>query len=139
VIAYIRPHNLDNATTLALVLFEETRRLQALDDQNLTGKDRSAEINRTMEHISRVNQMVLAECVYKIVVPEAEVTDGQEILEFINNIPKSWLEKLDQHLKVINASGIDKTIHAKCTECEHEWTTEVEFDPANFFDGPSLV
>jgi phage FluMu protein Com len=139
VIAYVRPYNLDNATKLALVSYEETRRLQALEVTEMDGKMRATEVNRTMKIISHATKAITADCVYKIVVPEGTVTNKDEILEFISNVPKPWVEKIDEKIKALNDSGIDKTIHAHCEECKHEWDTEVEFDPANFFEGQSSV
>lgn len=139
VVTYVRPYNLDNATRLALVAFEETRRLQALDNENLDGKQRADEVNTTMERINQENKRVLADCVYKIVVEEGEVSNKQEIYDFITNIPKSWSEKINDKIKKLNDSGIDKKIHADCSSCGKEWHSEVEFDPANFFEKPSSV
>jgi hypothetical protein len=139
VVVYVRPYNLDNATKMALVAFEETRRLQALDNAVLDGPTRAAEVSLTMERITSVNQTVLVDCVYKVAVEEGVVVDKEEIRDFIMNIPKPWAEKLDAKIKTLNDSGIDKSIHAVCSSCQNEWDTEVEFNPENFFDEPSSV
>lgn len=137
VLVYVRPYNMDNATKLALMAFEETRRLQALENETMNGQQRAKEVSLTMERIDGANKEVLLDCVYKVVVEEGEVTNKLEIQQFLANIPKPWTEKIDEKIKTLNDSGIDKSLHVTCEQCAHEWDTEVEFDPANFFEDRS--
>ncbi len=82
---------------------------------------------------------MLASCIIKIVVPNAEVSDYPAIVDFIANIKKPWTEKIDNKIKEISTGGIDKSISIVCAneKCKHEWKTEVEFNPSNFFDAAS--
>lgn len=139
VVAYVRPHTLANATTVALASFEETRRLQAIDAEKPDTATRTLEMNRTMERMTALTHAVLATCIVKVVVPGAEVSDPAQIAEFFADIPKPWTDKLDARIAEVNARGIDKSIRVKCSnkDCGHEWRTTVEFDPASFFDAGS--
>jgi len=135
---HVRPYNLENATKMALVTFEETRRLQGLETAGqLDGVGRASEVNKTMDILNKMNQQTTADCINSIVVPEGIVTDKSEIYDFMVNIPKGYSELIDKKITSLNKSGIDKGIKVSCISCEHEWHTEVEFDPANFFDAPS--
>ena len=140
VVIYLRPYNLYNATSVALASYEEARRLQTFENENGTEDPRrKTEINRTIERLAKLNLEMLADCIIKVVVPGAEVTDAAQIGGFLFNTKKSWINKIEKKLNQINDKGIDKTIHAKCqnVECNHEWKTQVEFDPASFFDDNS--
>ena len=138
IVVYVRPYNLENATRMALVTFEETRRLQALEaGGSMDGIMRATEVDRTMKKINIANQRTMADCVHTIVIPEGKVSDKNEIYDFILNSPKSMTELIDNKISDLNKSGIEKKISACCISCEHKWETEVEFDPSNFFDAPS--
>ena len=135
VIAYVRPYNLENATRLSLAVFNETRSIQALE-----GKGEETLMRARNESAKRLNKVALeqsADCVMKVVVKEGEVTERKHISEFLDNIPRDQSKKIDDKLKELNGMGIDKTLPVQCTHCKHEWSTDVEFDPASFFEQDS--
>lgn len=131
VMVYLRPFNFANGTKVALATFEETRKVQMVENES--NEVRSRTINAGFRRMTELNIEMLADCVIQVVVPEGVVTDKKAIYEFIQNIPREWVHKIDESLKGINAKGLDKRVQVQCQECQHEWTTEVEFDPASFF------
>lgn len=141
VIVYIRPYNLANATKAALASFEETRKMQALEEAS--DEDKNVQLNKSMTRLSNLTIAMIADCVIKVVVPNAEVIDREQIKGFIENINKTWVQKIEEKLKEINSHGVNKKIQVVCegvneldsTPCNNSWTAEVEFDPANFFVG----
>jgi len=141
VVAYIRPYNLHNASMLALASYEETRKIQALEQQEpkATLMEKNKVITQSMERINKLNLDMLADCILQIVVPGSNVSDKKAISEFVGNVPKPWIETIDKGLREINKKGIDKTLHVTCDDkdCNHSWQTEVEFNPSNFFDAAS--
>jgi len=139
IVAYVRPYNIDNATRMAMASYDEARRLQNLENSELTSTERNKEIQKSMDKINKMNLEMLSDCIMKIVVPGAEVTDRMAIYAFICNVAKPWVEKIDKKLKEVNSIGIDKSLRVKCSKetCGHEWTTEVEFNPSTFFDAAS--
>ncbi|CAM6055299.1 unnamed protein product [Sphagnum tenellum] len=141
VVAYVRPYNLGNATHLALASFEETRKIQAIEnaDPPASTMERNKAITDSMDRINKLNLMMLADCIVKIVVPGSDVSDQKAIREFIANVPKPWVEAIDKKLREINGKGVDKSLKLECAnvDCKHIWSTEVEFNPANFFDAAS--
>ena len=141
---YVRPYNLHNATVLALATYDEMRKLQAIetDEPKVSTYERNKAVTRGMDRMNKLNLDLLADCIVKIVIPTTEVTDKRSIVEFIANVPKTWIEQVEIKLKEINGKGVDKTLHVICDKCQHEWDTEVEFNPSNFFDAassPSLL
>jgi hypothetical protein len=138
---HVRPYNLHNATMIALRAFEESRILQTLD-QNATDDQDSRKLlmDKMGESISRLKEaenIVLADCISKIVVPTGTAQNKDEILSFLTNIPKPWKETIEKRVTDMNSHGIDKSIHIKCEKCEHEWDSQMEIDPTNFFDAGS--
>lgn len=141
VVAYVRPYNIGNATTLALASYEEARALQAVEqaEEKASTAERNKAITKSMDRINKLNLDMLADSILKIVVPGAEVTDRKALAEFVANVPKPWVEAIDAKLKQVNSKGIDKQVALRCSneECGHEWKTEIEFNPATFFDAAS--
>lgn len=131
-VAYVRPYNLHNATSLAMASFNEAKKLRAIEKIPDDGL-KQQKINESYANINKIAQATLVECVYKVVTPEATVEDPAQIAEFMLNIPRDWTRKVETVLREINEKALDKRIHLKCPSCGHEWTTEVEFDPVNFF------
>lgn len=133
VVVYVRPYNLHNATALALASFEEARKHQALDAEGAEQHERTRVMNESLERLAKMNMHILADCVVKVVVPVATVEDRRAIYEFLTNVKKPWVGKIEKVLTKINNQGVDKSVHAECAKCHHTWTTEVEFNPSTFF------
>ena len=137
---FVRPYNIINATTLAMASYEEARKLQAMQDANppvSSFEKNKASIN-SLEKINKLNFEMISDCIIKIVDGTASFTNKKHINDFVSNVPKPWVEKISEKLKSMNTKGIDKSLHISCSECKHEWDTEVEFNPSNFFDADSL-
>jgi hypothetical protein len=134
-VAYMRPYNLSNATSLGICSFEEMRKVQAMEDAD--ADQRRRQINESMQRISILSTEMLADSVMKIVVPEGTVTDRGLIGEFINNVSKEWTDRLQKKLEELNGLGIDKQFEVTCEKCEHKWQSQIEFDPATFFEAAS--
>lgn len=138
VIAYLRPYNIQNAITLGSASFEEARSIQALEiNKETTDEERITQMNSSMKRITDLTMEALADSIIKIVIPDGEVTDKADITEFIQNISKVWTEKLQDTLDGINSKGIDKTYDVVCEKCQHEWKSEVDFNPTTFFGASS--
>lgn len=135
VIAYIRPHNMEDATRLGLASFEEQRKLQGVEGEDQASQ--SLQMSRSMARLANLNSEVLADCVIKVVIPTGAVTDRLAIREFMANISKVWTDKINAALMNMLALGIDKHVPMKCSECKHKWQAEIEFNPATFFDSDS--
>ena len=137
VIAYVRPYNFRNATQIALVTFQETRKVQALQmDPEASETQKTAQMNSSLERIANLQADMLAECVYQVATPDGVVNSPEFIAEFVGNISSIWVSEIGTKLSELNENyGIDKTVQAKCSnpKCQHEWETNIEFDPASFF------
>lgn len=141
VAVHVRPYNLNNASQIAFSAFEESRMLQNLDQNTAQDEEgrklRYEKMTESLQKLKDVEARVVADCVTKVVVPDGEVSDKQEILDFIENTSKSWKEMIEKRVSEMNNHGIDKSIHIQCTNCSHEWDTQMEIDPTSFFAASS--
>lgn len=135
VVVFVRPYNMENATRIGLVTFEETRKVQGVE--NAEESERTTQINQSMHRIVNLSLDILASCVLKVVVKEGDVHDPVSIRKFIGNVSKAWVDKLQAKMDQMNNCGIDKHYDATCAHCGHEWRAEVEFNPSTFFASAS--
>lgn len=134
VIIYLRPFNFAGNSQISMVIFQETRKMQMLErDEVMTQEQRQAEINAAYHRLNHMNVQLVADCVEKVVVPEATVTDRRFISQFMHDMGKEDFAKVEAKLKEINDAGINKRHDVTCSKCNHEWQTTVEFDPTSFF------
>jgi glutaredoxin len=133
VLVYVRPFNLKASTKISMVAFHEARKMQLLDNGDVSEEDKQKALRVSFDNINIMNTDALASSVAAVVVPEGAFEDPQMIREFIDNISTDWLNKIENQLKKINESGVEKTQKVICVKCEKEFDTSVEFDPSNFF------
>lgn len=135
VVVYLRPYTMDSATRISIASFEETRKVQAVEDAE--DAERSAQLNQSMHRIVNLSMDVLASSILRVSVREGEVGDPMSIRRFIDNVSKAWIDKLQAKMDEIAGKGIDKHYSVTCAKCSHEWKPEVEFNPATFFASAS--
>lgn len=134
IVVYVRPHNLENATRLGIASFEEARKVQALEEAEADQMTRAKQISLSMARLAELTSDTTADCIIKVITPDGEVINKENIREFIANISKTWTDKIAKLLDGISEMGIDKHFEMKCASCDHEWRSEIEFNPATFFD-----
>ncbi len=130
---YLRPYNLNNTTKIGVASFEEARKLQALEHSDEPDSVKSETMNNSMKRIAALTREAMADCIIKVVTPDGEVVDGRMILEFIVDMSKVWSDAIQKKLEDLNNRGIDKKYEIICSECEHTWNAEIEFNPSTFF------
>lgn len=128
---FVRPYNFENATVIATKTFEETKKVQAAEGK--PDEERQKIIGESYNLLSQLNMKMVIDCILKIEVAEGATEDKDEIREFVESTSNSYFVKIDEKVKEINRLGIDKQIPCQCSHCEHEYKTELEFNPANFF------
>ena len=135
VVVFLRPYSMENATRIGIASFEETRKVQAVE--NAEDAQRSAQINQSMNRIVHLSMDVLASCILRVSVREGEVGDPMSIRRFIDNVSKAWIDKLQAKMDEMSGKGMDKHYDVTCAKCGHVWKPEVEFNPATFFASAS--
>lgn len=138
VVIYLRPHTVAVQSRVLISAFKETRKAQAIDaNTELTDEERSEKLTKVMDTLSDMNIDGIAHSVVKVVVPGYEVVNLKHIKEFLANTDKKTLARLRDEMERLNAMGIDKTVDAVCSHCNHEWKGAIEFNPSTFFEDRS--
>jgi len=133
----IKPFNLHDRTLLQLQQVKQQRLIQSLMSQsNMEDAERNEIFGKTFVEIAELTVDLVANCVAGVTIPDSEViTDQDMIHEWLKSISREDYEKIRDRVEELGQSGINNNMKARCQECGHEWTTEVELDMSNFFAG----
>jgi phage FluMu protein Com len=133
VIIYVKPYTFESNTKAALVAFEENKSLQIIEKQETSDAEKMVVLNASFEKLAELNTVLNSESIIQVVIPDGAVTNRQHIYEFLKNTDKNTAQKIDDKIRTINQIGVNRKHTTACTNCQHEWETELTFDPASFF------
>ena len=134
VIVYLKPFDLKTSTQIGTATFQEARKIQLLDQSDATEIVKQQELTKSYKVISHMNIKSIVDSIMIVIIPEGPVTDKNHIYQFMNNIPVEWTKKIEEEMKTINETGIQKKQKVICSKCQFEFDTVIEFDPSSFFD-----
>ena len=133
----VRPYTLEMRQMFIQRQFEEDRLLKSIDESNkkLTEIEKARILGESVNKISKITFDLVSKSIesIKIVKQGITVNDPAEISEWLVNISKAQADMVITTVNKLNDIGVNKSVHAKCTKCEHEWDDTLNFDPINFF------
>jgi hypothetical protein len=131
-IANISPTNYIHTVQSAKTIIEQNRNFRNVDVNDSDEQLRS--LGQAMERLSEMNYRVILESINHISIPDGEtVSDPVMISEFLENVDKEIGMELNDAVSKINNGGVVKEAPMLCNECNHEYTTSINYDPVGFF------
>lgn len=136
----VKPFTVSSSITLALYAVEIGQMQKQLAGQGEIDEEAAIRaIQTTMNKSSERLVDLIAQSVLEVQINEAEgdpivVNDPRQIREWIEVITVNEYKKIRKQIDNISNLGIEKSMHARCTECGHEWNVQIGVDPASFFD-----
>jgi hypothetical protein len=116
--------------------YKEQRILDVLNqpDTEISDEDREKNLKIVTDDLIELNMDNLTDSTEYILMSDGtRVTDREFIKEFYANTSGLLIRKVQEKLGEIATSAGLKPYNNVCTECQHEYKTEVTFDYANFF------
>lgn len=134
-IVHLRPYNLSDQSLLLRTQFNSMRNIQALENnEKATTEQKTEAATASYNLLIDLSQQLLTGCVIKVVTPEnEEVTDRKFINDWMKNLDRASVERLDQEVKKFQEYGIVREIDCKCDYCGENFKTDMLFDPTGFF------
>ena len=137
VTVFVKPGTFSSLMKRQRSAFEGAQVQKILLDPDLDEERRIKAFAQTFKKLSKVTFELIVDAVHKIVFTDEngevqEVTNKQYIDEFIQNISKGEVDKIEKKMTEVNSIGIQKTMDVVCLKCEHKWETPIEFNPVNF-------
>lgn len=134
-VVHLRPYNLADQSRLLRTQFNALRSLQALDnDEKATVEEKTEATNKNYNQLVELGQQLLTGCLLKVTLPDGvEVTNRQHLADWLKNLDRASVERLEQELQSFQEYGIVREITVKCDYCGEDYKTDMLFDPTNFF------
>ena len=141
----VKPYSFDTNTKLALHALE-TRKL--LEQYNKTLNDdelsKLSKYSKTFQNIAKLSVEILMDGIESVEFMNDDNTlfkipnneeNFNNISEWVSNINTKQVDAIRNKIKEVNEIGINKYMEVTCENCNHNWTTEVDYNPVNFFEG----
>jgi len=131
---FVKPYGFPELLRGLHAQFEQSKLTRAIESESITEDQRLKLFATAFKELSTITYALMLNSVLKVVdeSKNVNVSDKNDIKEFLQNIDKKSSDKISDLIKEINQIGIKRTFTAKCDKCEHEWESEVDFNPVNF-------
>jgi hypothetical protein len=131
---FVKPYSFPELLKGLHAQFEQGKLTRSLENNNLTEDERLKIFATAFKELSLITYSLMLNSVIKVVDDSnnINVSDKEDIKEFLQNIDKKSSDKISDLIKEINLIGIKKTFTATCEKCTHAWESEVDFNPVNF-------
>lgn len=136
VTVFIKPYTIDSAIKDAMNRFKEAQAIKNLADDRLNENlEAQRQISEKIHGIADTIMHLTANSIIKILDPQGQEisADSQQIFEWLKSLPRKDATKITGLLNDINKAVIDKHQEIECTQCQHQWSTNINFDPTYFF------
>ena len=134
----LSPYNLEDRTNMQIQQIKQMKMIEGLQNQNLDDKDRQTLFGKTFVEMAELTVDLVTNCVDSVQAPGSDneaITDKDLIREWLANITSNDYEKIKNKIDQLSDNGIKNTFNVSCEGCGHKWSTDVELDMANFFEG----
>jgi len=133
---FVKPYSFPELLQGLHAQFEQTKVSRALENDAIDDTQKLKLFAHAFKELSTVTYKLMCNSVIKVVDEShgVDVSDKEDIKEFLQNIDKKSVDKISDLIKEINLIGIKRTFLAKCVnpKCGHEWENEIDFNPVNF-------
>lgn len=131
---FIKPYSFPDLLKALHAQFEQTKLARAVDSKNMSDQERSNVFSKAFKEIAVTKFDLMCSAILKVVNEDegVNVQDKKFIKEFLHNIDKKSVDRIDDLITEINKIGIKRSFTAKCEKCTHEWESEIDFNPVNF-------
>jgi hypothetical protein len=136
----LKPYSLNDRTSLQIQQIKQQKLIQHIISQ-ADDNDDDLEINEKVGHtfieIAELTVELITNCIHTVTIPDSDnpIEDTDTIGEWLTTISSVDYNQIKDHIDELSKDHMDTTLHATCSECNHEWDTSVDLDISNFFEG----
>ena len=131
---FVKPYSFPELLKALHSQFEQAKLVRAVENESISEEKRVAIFGTAFKEIAITKFDLMTAGVIKVVDEQnnINVSDSKYIKDFLQNIDKKSLDSINDLIVKINQIGIKRTFTAKCEKCEHQWESEIDFNPVNF-------
>jgi len=121
----------------AMTQFEEQKTIQLLQDSDAPDDRKLLELNAMLKKITTATVRALSQSISLIKTPAAQVTDQEQIYEWLINCDRVMFNRVRDHVLDLKKTSELQPLKIKCDQCQKEYEQLFTLDMANFFAGAS--
>jgi hypothetical protein len=131
----LSPISYEESIEVIKLQFDQAKIARTISDDNLSDDDRRKILSSIFEKMAGVNASVIFNSVSKVEVLSEDivVTNREHINEFMKNTDATTVGIISNKLEKISEVGVPKKVNVKCEGCGHEWMSELDYNPVDFF------
>lgn len=129
----IRPYNYREVTKASLQALEQQKIYQVINNDSLSDEEKLSQFGESFVKLTDLTINIVCRCIASITTPEGEVTDLEQIAEFLNNAPKEVFSTINDHITSMRDQIDLKSQGVRCIECETNYQITLTMDQTNFF------
>lgn len=133
---HVKPLCLSESFGVLESQFKQQKMLNLLDENDEVSDEEKGKIfQKEFEKMVDLKGKIITDSVYRITHAQdgLDITNKSDIQEFLNNTERAVIEEIDRTLKRISKIGIKSDFDLVCEKCEHEWNSDIDFNPVTFF------
>lgn len=131
---FVKPYGFNEVLTLLHVQFEQSKITKNLANDRVSENEKIKIFGVSFTELAKVTYHLIANSIVRVVneADGIDVSSPEHIREFLHNIEKHDIDQISEMIDHINRVGIEKQFPATCEKCNHEWKSEIDFNPVNF-------
>ncbi len=133
---FVHPPKMESMTRMALIDVEQQRILKSVAEiggEDITEMELAKQFAISFRKVSKQNVDLLISSINRIETPNETVTDEDDILEFMNNVPALVIKEVNDRIKLVTKKPEDlTTFEFACAACKHKDKINFELNPVNF-------
>lgn len=131
---FFTPQTYKDVQILGQIKFQEEQIVSTLQNSTYSNEEKSQLIDRHFQKLVDLNLDSLTRSTDKIVtIDKEEVSDKAQIKEYYQNAPNQVVKGIQKFLEDLIEPAKLKSPKIKCTGCETEYNSNLEFDYSSFF------
>jgi len=130
-----QPHTLDIQLKLNIQKFHQIR-LQHLSSTqtDLTDEQREEMFKDSFNKSIAITIESTVKSIQSVLIGDDTVVANDEFIkDWLDDLDRISYKKIKDKVLELNQDGLDKSISVTCAGCQHEYVTQMDLNPANFF------
>ena len=134
-IVKLKPYTFSSSVKAASLAFNEEKLLQLLMEEDLEDEEKAIKASESLRRATELTMELLTDSIIAVYGEHDKLitNEREHISPWLSNISSQHSKLIETAINELNTTGINKEVHLICDKCEHEWSTNIEFDPSDFF------
>ena len=128
-----KPQSYAQYNKASLESFEQRRLVTQLTTADFPEQERAKQMKDIIKRVTEINVIQLTDNIESILIGDSKVIERAMIEEFLQNTDLETFTAIKNKINELNASYKMPNMRVHCKNCQHEFESSIELDPATFF------